>query len=745
MRKYLILLLIPFIMGAGVPASRHWTPVFFGGAGAFMTVFPDIEDSNKVYALSDVAAFFKSTDGAETWELSNTNITSVTNEILAQSPVQPDIMYILGASLNKSTNRGKTWAQTGTNLSVNINTRSVKVIAFDPNNVDTVYIGLTNGQIKKTTDGGATFTTYATPFGTNVPIHFLAINRAGTYMYAGSNSSGMVRYTLADATATTITLTGTNALYNQDYSFYMKNGTEYFCVSGGLHIACSTDNGSSWTNMADVTGDTSFFIYRFATRILSTNEVRVVAYGRRISTPYGENVAVVSSDSGTTWTNIWSNITEDNYNPPGNAYSFDVLGNVYYISSDPNSETTFYISTDGAVLKSTDGGINWVQKNVGLQNTVVNDIAVSPGGDYIFACGMDMGLVRSTDNGAHWTPMMPHGPNADPQGFAVAGHYWRVVTMGTEAEWDAGHGVVVATSSWWVDFIPRVVRSTDNGATWTVITSGLPTTQLSSSGTKNTAAWGIGYPRGLTVGGDGNTLYMSVDGYSATENGGIFKSTNRGLTWTRTTQPTGWKVYHGLAADPSDPTGNTVSFAEWFYTNPDLPHGYKSTNGGITWVDTGVVSYGVFGMTYSSTGTAYRSGLLVGGFPGVEYSVNGNTWIYMHALNTTDNIGHGIAVDPNDENRLFAGVYDGTSTGPLTSTRSVGGSIYMTDNALAGANATWTNLTGDLQCYSGVTSIKVNPYEGTDGYLYIATAACGVFKLNLSPTVSTTLQGVSFQ
>jgi photosystem II stability/assembly factor-like uncharacterized protein len=416
-----------------------------------------------------------------------------------------------------------------------------------------------------------------------------------------------------------------------------------------------------------------------------------------------------------------------------------------------------YSSTDWRIWRSDDGGYNWVEKVKGAQATVIGEIVASPNG-ILFACGMDPGCYRSTDNGDTWDAVLPNTSNGGPQGFAVAGWYWRAAIVGngtaaqTKADWEAGNGVIILTSSYWADFIPRTARSVDNGLTWTVITSGLPTTRLnaSSSGNANNAAWGQGLPRALACHPNGSVCYLGVDGYSATENGGIFYSTDKGLTWNRTTQPPQWRIYNGITVDPTDPTGNTVMFTEWFQTSPAQPHTYKSTDRGATWTEVST-NIGDFDMIYNSAGNVFRVGL--NGFPRIDYSENGDSWSKMHDMNDTHQIADGIYFDPDDPNRLFVGINDGTNTGPTSElglgggessgTTVIGSSIYVTNNAQAFNQADWTDITGDLPAPCGVMAITKNTYNGSE-WLFVATDGAGVFRLKLDDTTPTTVSQITF-
>lgn len=729
-----------------LPVSREWKSVGFGGGGTFIDITPDPEISGKVYMTSDVSGFLVSNDGAENWQFSNVGITTIIERAFMQSKFNPAIMYIYGTKLVRSTDRGRTWKEISTMSQPNTY-KGFKIIAIDEVDPLQVFVGRSTGVIMRATDG-VTFSEYATPFGTNIAISFLAISRDSRYLLAGSIASGMVRYDLQTGDATPISLPGTNGLRNWDYSKYVKDDVEYICVGGGWHITCSNDFFiSNQTDTTDVTDQSIFFVAKIATTVLTNGNVRMIAYGRRTNTAGGANIAVVSDDGGVTWTSFWTNVTANYINNPSNeAGDFGSFGNAYSFKFDPLNEDIVYGTTDWRAWKSIDGGRNWNEMDKDAQNIVLSDVKVSPNG-WWWICGMDVGLYYSMDKGETWNEAIPNTSVFDPQGFAIAGHWWRMAFTGTEEDWANGNGVVLVTWSGYITqpvYIPSVWRSNTNGiGNWVNSSTGLPTVILNGTAAPHKALWGIGYPRGLACHPTGVTCYFTVDGYSTTgQDGGIFISRDQGLSWTRTNQPPSWQIYNAIAVDPTDPTGNTAVFAESFISG-GAPHYWKTTNGN-DWVDSGVANYGIYDIAYNSEGSVFATGLFSG--PQVYFSPNGDagTWANMHALNTTTNIADGLLPHPTDPNVLFAGSNDGTSTGPGTG-GNIGGSVYMTTNAKALAQSVWTDITGDLPNPSGIAAIAFDPDYGEKGALIVALDGSGVFMLDMNDTTPVELEGVEFE
>ncbi|MEK7380064.1 MAG: hypothetical protein AAB075_03525 [Gemmatimonadota bacterium] len=261
---------------------------------------------------------------------------------------------------------------------------------------------------------------------------------------------------------------------------------------------------------------------------------------------------------------------------------------------EANPAVVFVGAASGGVWKSTDAGTTWTPIFTDYGSSNIGDIAVfQPNPDIVWvgtgescvrnSVGWGDGVYKSTDGGKtfsnmglrgshHVSEVVTHPINPDIVYLAAQGHLW-----GHTGE----HGVY---------------KTTDGGRTWRALTRGLPNDgrtgasdlvmDPSNPEVLYAAMWErLREPHTFTSGGP---------------NGGIFKSTNGGESWTRLsrglpTDPTG-KI--GLAIHRNNPR-TLVAIVEHGYqppprvdgrANPDyrdmtrLGSGiYRSEDGGASW------------------------------------------------------------------------------------------------------------------------------------------------------------------
>ena len=241
--------------------------------------------------------------------------------------------------------------------------------------------------------------------------------------------------------------------------------------------------------------------------------------------------------------------------------------NIIYVGTG-EADMRSDISFGDGIYKSTDAGLTW--RNLGLRETRhIGRILVDPRNPNIvlvaalgraYGPNPERGVFRSTDGGQTWQKVLYKDEN----------------TGAIDLAFDPDNPRTVFASLWrarrppWSTYAPLggpgsgLYRSTDEGATWTPISShGLPSGELGRIGVA------------VAAGTHGQRVYGVVD---AQQNGGLYRSDDGGANWTlvgtdRRIHQRGW--YFGtVTVDPRDP--NTV-----YIPNVSL---YRSSDGGKTFV-----------------------------------------------------------------------------------------------------------------------------------------------------------------
>ncbi len=198
------------------------------------------------------------------------------------------------------------------------------------------------------------------------------------------------------------------------------------------------------------------------------------------------------------------------------------------------------VSYGSGVYKSEDGGKSW--KNVGLKTSEhigriaidskeSNTVYVASQGP-LWGPGGERGLFKTTDGGKTWKNILNISENTgvtdvvidpnDPNTIYAASyqrrrHMWTLINGGPES---------------------AIYKSTDAGATWNKLRSGLPTTELGRVGLAISPV-------------DSNVIYATVE--AADRKGGIFRSADRGGSWERRNEFDSTAMYYArIVADPKD-------------------------------------------------------------------------------------------------------------------------------------------------------------------------------------------------
>lgn len=240
-------------------------------------------------------------------------------------------------------------------------------------------------------------------------------------------------------------------------------------------ICKSLDGGESWTNI-------DLFVSDHAGAIVLNPINRDTLYLGVEAIGTGGVGIYRSANRGNTWTHVYSQesvscLAIDPQHP-----------HIIYAGTDYNDYTGDAIG----MLKSTDAGENWVQKNSGLGNLEIQDIQINPQNPNVLYAGTNSGIFKSTDGGDSW-----QAANTGLPGGAVI----RCIAINP-----VGTNIVFAGT-----YGDGLYRSADGGANWSA----------SGTGISNSIIKSIAINADLP-----DVIYVGVG------NGDVYRSQNSGASWT---------------------------------------------------------------------------------------------------------------------------------------------------------------------------------------------------------------------
>jgi hypothetical protein len=425
---------------------------------------------------------------------------------------------------------------------------NIHCLVADPSNPSRLYAGTDRG-VFRTEDAGASWSFS----GAGMPqaqVQTIAIDStAGGTLYAGTvtptgvASLGIFKSVDGGATWTAINaglidpLFGISPVDIETLAIVPGQPTTILAGSRFSEIFKSTDSGATWQPQT-IGG--------------SQLGLEVSAFGfdpTHTSTVYAASTLGLlrSTDSGETWT-IYGNLN---------------VG-LFALVVDPTSPTTLYGgNVDGAgILKSTDGGVNWLAANQGLpviqssggtSSPVVLSLALDPARpSTLYAGTYGNGLFVSTNSGASWSPadagmrdafvtsLEPISETTLYAGTLGGGVY---ESSDGAATWTLQSGdldlsLVAAVAgdpgspdTLFAAAFDGVQKSTDGGLSWRRLENGFPVAPA--------AALAIGAGGQLFAGTSGAGLLQSSDG------GEAWASSGQGLTET---------FVSAIGVDPTNPS-----------------------------------------------------------------------------------------------------------------------------------------------------------------------------------------------
>jgi photosystem II stability/assembly factor-like uncharacterized protein len=353
-----------------------------------------------------------------------------------------------------------------------------------------------------------------------------------------------------------------------------------------------------------------------------------------------------TDNAGITWRPVF-----DNYG----AYAIGCLAmdssnpNVVWAGTGENNHQRALGYGDG-VYKTVDGGKSWA--NMGLKNSrQVGMILINPKApDTVYVAaegsawgpGGDRGLYKTVDGGKTWAKVLAISENTGVNCAVMDPRDPDVIIASSEQRrrhvfTKIGGGPETA-----------IHKTTDGGKTWRKITSGLPSGHMGGIGLAVSPA-------------NPDVVYAIIE--AAGEEGGFFRSTDRGESWSKMGPHTSsGQYYNEITCDPLD--------VDTVYSVETVTQ--VTRDGGRTWQALGLDRRHVddHALWVDPADTAH---ILIGGDGGIYETYDGGlTWRFTSNLPVTQ--FYRVAVDNSEPfYYVYGGTQDNSSMGGPSRNTSGGG------------------------------------------------------------------------
>ena len=429
-------------------------------------------------------------------------------------------------------------------------------LAMSPTDNDIIYAGAANGGIFKTSNGGTTWD----------PIF-------DDYAY--------------------LAIAEIELDPNDENTVWVGTGDKNF--GGGSHLGNglykSADAGSTWNHIGL---ETTGIVTEIAIDPTNSDRIFVSTLGNTYEKTTDRGI-YRTTDGGSTWQNVLfisdSSGVIDMVMDPSNP---DIL----YATGFNRINLPFQAKTDGPdanIYKTTDGGNNWVELTNGLppgdhsriglaiSNVDPNTLYAS----YTDANSEDiLDIYKTTDGGANWTALNVHTAGAQPLPTDAQGGFGWYFGEVYLNPYDNNQLIVPGVD---------MFRSQDGGTNWVM----------------NVPPW-----YDYIVHADKHAiLFLDAQSYIIATDGGLYKTTDNGASWTDienipvtqfyhiATDPVNTVIYGGGAQDNGCMRGNASIFNSWerlwggdgfrmkfLELDPDGYY-FESQNGGIVYYNYATFDY----------------------------------------------------------------------------------------------------------------------------------------------------------
>jgi len=580
----------------------------------------DPANSNIIYAGTGEGYFnadairgegiFKTTDGGTTWtQLSSTKNSSFYYVNDLQFDATTGRLYAATRTgLYYTVNGGTNWNLVSGGLSgASAHCIDIEISNTSPTTIFASYGQFNQSAIYKSNDGGSSFSAIHSVTGTGrielatspsnnqiVYAAFLNLSTSGVSHFQKSTDGGNTfsAVTVPGPSLTANNYTGSQAWYNNIVSVHPTDPNIVF--AGGVDMFKTTNGGTSWSQITNWYTHPSY-------AYVHADHHAIVFHPSNANTMFvGTDGGIYKSvNSGTAWTALNNGLEVTQF---------------YYGAVHPTSDVFYGGTQDNGTLK-TSSGLTWTEILSGDGGATEVDFNTP---STLYAEYVYLAFFKSTNNGSSWTKKMSGIPVGsgywdgttercqfiapfimDPNNSQslIAGTYKLYKTTDGANNWSAissdltgdGSGssgatisaIAIAKGNSNVIYAGcsngRVQVTTNNGGSWSVVSSSLPTlyvTDIEISSTNPGAA------------------YLTYSGYTSSSK--IYKTSNYGSTWTN--------ISSGLPNLPVNCVALNPDNASQIIVGTDLGI-FSSINDGGTWVtdNGGLANVSIADLDYRSS------------------------------------------------------------------------------------------------------------------------------------------------
>ncbi len=676
----------PRLMLSGLPAMVN---TGIGGSGAMFQVTVSPYDSQYVHLACDMTGDYRTINGGATWQL--INFKQIDSSISLRPAFSATKTYWVDTGVNElrvSADEGNTWTKVLPGTAPW--SGSITYLGAISGTPDKIFVGTASG-LWQSQNGGATWTQAATGSCTGI-----ATIGSNVYATLGATLKASIDGGL---TWNTITVTGAGShTLKRVTGAQVGTAAPYlFVIVDQVGVVRSTDGGATWSTVQLWNKQAEIQMSPGQTQMVYTCQTNQVS-----------DLVWVSTNGGTTWTSTFlmgSNVTKS-WVQTQLYWGYYITDGGMSVGADPN---TVYVSTQGDLYKTTNGGATWTQDmDVSLSGNREQSIGLEVTGTFTYQWDpnnynnqyigySDIGFARSTDGGSSWAWSNKSNPWSNTM-YNIAFDpdvpnklYGAASNLHEIPEWISIDSTTSSTGG--------VVVSTDGGSTWAKLGTGLPNQPCTDILVDPTS------PPSARV------LYATM------YNSGVWKSSDGGATWTQKTGVGFSNNHHAdhlyLAA-----TGTLYCLVTATKTGSTFTKGgvWKSSNGGDTWQEiTNAMFAWPTGLAIVDANTMYISAASGGGYSqgGAWKTVNGGaTWTQvltepMMAAYHTPSYSQAMMVKvfPDNPNIVYCG--------------TVSQGLWVSQDA----GATWAPFT--TLPFQAVMNVTFDPHDHTQ--IYVCTDGGGVW------------------